>query len=59
MIHKTETFIAAAGKATPSPSSGLGTDQEACITWITNHPLGATDSKLKCELYQTGKDGFL
>lgn len=47
MIHKAETFIAAGRAGSSLHSSGLDTDQKACITWITNRPLGARTANLK------------
>lgn len=47
MIHKAETFIAAGRAGDSLHSSGLDTDQKACIMWITNHPLGTRPANLK------------
>lgn len=48
MIHKAETILAAGRAGSSLHSSGLDTDQKACIImWITNHPLGARTANLK------------
>lgn len=47
MIHKAETFIAAGRAGSSLHSSGLDTDQKACITRITTHLLGVRTANLK------------